>query len=565
MKRSLVVFISLALVLALTAAPALAEAETNEDINVEITDGTDSGDIDGETTYESDFSEEELEKILAQDSLWYFLKRFIEKVRLTFTLNSEKKAEYLAELAEERAKEYEALELKFAEGDISEEELELLEEALEDFLDFIERYLDYIQEDGEEDDDEDDDEDLSDEGDKYQQRIAHLERIAERAPESAQKGLARAIANAHRQRERMIAKGKLTDPDLIEDIPDLPFRKFKLEVESDENELEVEYKLKGDKLEVQVEFGQEDGQENELKGAEALEYLLPILEGLDLNAAMSDEEIISAILTAFEWDMHYEEIKVEIEFSDGTEIKIESKAEDDDDDEDDERDDETYPEPYLPFAEFELEIEAEDYELEAEFEQDRHELEAKVKIKQKDGKDTELKGKQALDYLVPILEKLNIRTSMSDKDIIRAVLATFDWDKTYEKVKVKVKFTDGTKIELEQKGESPTPVVGLPFKTFELEIESDDCELEVEFKQKRDKYEAEVEIERKNGRDIELEGTKALEYLNPILERLNVNAAMSKKDIINAVLTAFSWEGPWEEFELKIEFTDGTKIEIEID
>lgn len=563
MKRFMVVFISLALILALTAAPALAEAETNEGINVEITDGRDPEDTNGETTYESDFSEEELEKILAQDSPWYFLKRFIEKVRLTFTFNSEKKAEYLAELAEERAKEYEALELKFAEGDISEEELELLEEALEDFLNFIERYLDYIQEDDEEDEDEDEDEDLPNEEDKYLRRIAHLERIAEKAPESAQKGLARAIANAHRQRERMIAKGKLTDPNLIEEIPDLPFRKFKLEVESDENELEVEYKLKGDKLEVKVECEQEDGQ-TELKGTEALEYLLPILEGLDLNAAMSDEEIISTVLTAFNWDRPYEEIKIEIEFSDGTEIKIESKSEDDEDEKDDEED-ETYPEPDLPFAKFELEIEAGSYELEAEFEQKRHELKAKVEIEQEDGKDTELKGTKALEYLVPILEKLNISAAMSDTDIVKAVLAAFDWDESYEKVKIKVEFIDGTKIELEQKGEKPVPITGLPFKTFELEIESDDCELEVEFKQKRDKYEAEVEIERENGRDIELEGKKALEYLVPILEKLNINAAMSKQNIINAVLTAFSWEGPWEELELKIEFTDGTKIKIEID
>ncbi len=231
MKKYIAVFISLLLITSLFRTPALAstpeEVEPPE-VQEEIAD--------------DEFTDEDLEGVLTPDSPWYF-KSFIESIKMTFTFNADKKTELMGELAEERAKELLALELKFADGEISEKQLVILERALDALIDLTERYVQRLEEEipgeGEgteppEDENvnpnegegtEPPEEDDKEYADKYLRRIAHLQRVAKKAPKSAQKGLARAIANAHRQRARMIAKGKLK--------ADLPYSLFVLEIESD--------------------------------------------------------------------------------------------------------------------------------------------------------------------------------------------------------------------------------------------------------------------------------------------------------------------------------------------
>jgi len=65
------------------------------------------------------------------------------------------------------------------------------------------------------------------------------------------------------------------------------------------------------------------------------------------------------------------------------------------------------------------------------------------------------------------------------------------------------------------------------------------------------------------GRDVELKGNKALDYLLPKFEKLNLNASMADSEIINPLLAAFNWEGSWEKIEVKIQFLDGTKLDLE--
>jgi len=548
LKKLLVGSLVFAMIAALAAASALAAPQAD----AAVTQETESETQEDETNI-SCFSEEELADILTPDSPLYFLKRLWEKVVLTLTFKEDKKVEYMAKLATERAKEYQALENKFSAEEINDEQLAHLDEALEDTLQFTEQYMNCILEDDAED------EPLEEfDGDRYEQRIAHLQRIAERAPEAAQKGLARAIANARRQRERMLAKGKLADYIQLEELPNLPFHLFKLEAEAKDYELKVEYKLVENQLLVKVKIEPQDGAETVLKGQEALEYLQPILEGLDLNTSMSDHEVIAAVLAVFSLDRPWDEVEIKIVFSDGTKIELESEQDDED-----EEDPLPIP-PGLPFSSFEVDIEAGARELEVEFEQEDGKLKAKVKIEKDDG-DRELEGAKALEYLIPILEKLNLSASMSKQQIANALTAAFGWD-SYEKIKVKILFSEGTKIEFELAEEKspPNPSIDLPYVTFQLEVESDDCELEVKFKQRGGKFEAEVEMEKENGRDTELKGTKALDYLLPILKKLNLNASMSRDKIISAVQTAFGLRDV-QEFELKIEFTNGTKIKIETD
>ena len=102
----------------------------------------------------------------------------------------------------------------------------------------------------------------------------------------------------------------------------------------------------------------------------------------------------------------------------------------------------------------------------------------------------------------------------------------------------------------------------LPYLEFELEIESDYRELSVEFEQKRYGIYAEVEIE-ENGKEIELEGSAALDYLLPILKNLDINASMPRKTIVEKVLTAFGWEEDYDDFEIEVKFADGSYIDFD--
>ncbi len=187
-----------------------------------------------------DVTPEEQGSVLTPDSPFYFLKRFIENIRLLLTFSQEKKVALLTELAEERARELEALTSKYVEGELTGAQLAVLEKALNNLILFTEKLIIEIEKlegnqqgpggpeepggepGGEEPEEEEpmkepgekvtgepEVEDQVRQPDKYQWRIFHLKSVAARAPEAAQKGMATAIDNAVRQRERAVKKGKL--------------------------------------------------------------------------------------------------------------------------------------------------------------------------------------------------------------------------------------------------------------------------------------------------------------------------------------------------------------------
>ncbi len=218
----------------------------------------------------------------------------------------------------------------------------------------------------------------------------------------------------------------------------------------------------------------------------------------------------------------------------------------------------------LPYIEFNLEIESDDRELSVEFEQKRYGIYAEVEFEEEEEKEIELEGSAALEYLLPILEKLELDGTMSKKEIVDRVLTAFGWGWPYEEFELEVRFADGSYIDFEWESAKAYRENGitLHYKEFSLEIESDERELSVEFEQKDGSLYAEVEFEEEGKKDIELEGSAALAYLLPILEKLEIDASMPKKEIVDRVLTAFGWGWPYEEFELEVRFADGSYIDF---
>ena len=218
----------------------------------------------------------------------------------------------------------------------------------------------------------------------------------------------------------------------------------------------------------------------------------------------------------------------------------------------------------LPYIEFNLEIESDERELSVEFKQKSYGIYAELEFEEDGKKDIELESKAALDYLLPILEQLEIDASMSKQEIVDRVLTAFAWRWPYEEFELEVRLADGSYIDFEWESAKTYRENGtaLPYKEFNLEIESDDWELSVDFELKNGSFYAEIEIE-KDGKEIELEGSFALDYLLPILEQLEIDASMSKQEIVDRVLTAFGWTFSYEEFEIEVKFMDGSSIDFE--
>ena len=104
----------------------------------------------------------------------------------------------------------------------------------------------------------------------------------------------------------------------------------------------------------------------------------------------------------------------------------------------------------LSFKEIELEISyGNDQEYEAEIEQDDNEpIKAKV---ENEVNGVYLKDQEAFDDLYPKVKNLDLTKDSSDQETIDAVLDGFDLQANYEKFEVKIKFNDGSKLEVEER------------------------------------------------------------------------------------------------------------------
>jgi hypothetical protein len=236
-------------------------------------------------------------------------------------------------------------------------------------------------------------------------------------------------------------------------LNDLTIVSFDLEVErgdDDDHDLDISFDPLDDDdwddLDVEIDY--EGRSDVDLEGEAALDYLLPILEDLEIDAEMSDEAIIDAVLDAFDWTLDYEDFELEVRFADGSRIDIEIGDSDDRV--------MSLPDAYddLDILVFDLEVERgddDDHDLDISFDplddDDWDDLD--VEIDYEGRSDVNLEGEAALDYLLPILEDLEIDAEMSDEAIIDAVLDAFDWTLDYEDFELEVRFADGSRIDIE--------------------------------------------------------------------------------------------------------------------
>lgn len=96
---------------------------------------------------------------------------------------------------------------------------------------------------------------------------------------------------------------------------------------------------------------------------------------------------------------------------------------------------------------------------------------------------------------------------------------------------------------------------------FELEIElKDQQEYDIEYEVKGDRYEAEYQVPG----SAKIYGEEAKAMIDPLLEQLNLQPGMNKKELREQIISIFNIDPKnIDEFELEVDFSDGQKIKID--
>src|SRR5690625_4159532 len=104
--------------------------------------------------------------------------------------------------------------------------------------------------------------------------------------------------------------------------------------------------------------------------------------------------------------------------------------------------------------------------------------------------------------------------------------------------------------------------IGLAEIEIKVEYTKDnEYELEID-KSSQGNYEVELDDEINN---IKLKGMDAFDTILPNLEKLDITKESSKEDVIAQVIEAFELNDDYEEYDIEVIFSDGTKMEFESD
>jgi len=87
-------------------------------------------------------------------------------------------------------------------------------------------------------------------------------------------------------------------------------------------------------------------------------------------------------------------------------------------------------------------------EYNAEYDSEKNQTEASIKDELK---DTHLHGDEAMDELLPKLEKLTFTKDTSEEEVFSEVTKVFNLDEDYDKLEIDVTFEDGTEREYMKK------------------------------------------------------------------------------------------------------------------
>ncbi|MGM9945000.1 MAG: YusW family protein [Lysinibacillus sp.] len=102
----------------------------------------------------------------------------------------------------------------------------------------------------------------------------------------------------------------------------------------------------------------------------------------------------------------------------------------------------------------------------------------------------------------------------------------------------------------------------IPFSSFDLDVEYDQFKsFEVEYENEASGMEAKIKDELNNRK---ISGDEAFQELQSRFEQFKFDASTSEQDVINEVLKSFELSDNYNEFELDVQFADGTEKEYNL-
>ncbi|MBS4208806.1 YusW family protein [Bacillus sp. FJAT-50079] len=121
------------------------------------------------------------------------------------------------------------------------------------------------------------------------------------------------------------SNGNVNDPGATDQMADLDFIKFDLEVKYGPNKkYDVEYEQKDPKGVYEAEL-EDDINGQMMKGADAFNGIYNVMKDVSLTANTPQTEVIQTILNAFQLAEDYTEFDLDYTTKDGTKIDIEDK------------------------------------------------------------------------------------------------------------------------------------------------------------------------------------------------------------------------------------------------
>ncbi len=102
----------------------------------------------------------------------------------------------------------------------------------------------------------------------------------------------------------------------------------------------------------------------------------------------------------------------------------------------------------------------------------------------------------------------------------------------------------------------------IPFSSFDLDVEYDEFKsFEIEYENEASGMEAKIKDELNNRK---ISGDEAFQELQSRFEQFKFDASTPEQDVINEVLQSFELSDNYKEFELDVQFADGTEKEYNI-
>lgn len=221
--------------------------------------------------------------------------------------------------------------------------------------------------------------------------------------------------------------------------------KVKAELKED-SELKLKYKNKDGKIRAEIEKGSDDSKEK-ISGEEAATTLNAFINKLGITPDMTQSEILDQVLLALELDTNsFEELEIEIKFSNGKKVEIEQENERDEEKEEFKRDEDSSYEGYKGIFEFKLNLKTvNDSKLKLEYGNEEANIETS---------EEEVQGDQAAKEIEAFLDELALSEDMDKEEILKQLLIARDLDiEQIKELELEIKFTSGKVIEFEFENE----------------------------------------------------------------------------------------------------------------